>query len=96
MAVAMGSHCVAVPILVYFLLGIESEVHWGYDLDFDPWPYRETESLDGLLPVFWGIRASFVDAVTPRQETGIIITATDVRNTKPHIDWQVGRWFKQA
>ena len=18
---------------------IESEVHWGYDLDFDPWPY---------------------------------------------------------
>lgn len=24
-----------------------------------------------------------------RQETGIIITATDVRNTKPHIDWQV-------
>ena len=24
----------------------------------------------------------------PRQETGIIITASDVRNTKPHIDWQ--------
>ncbi|CAE7558524.1 PAO3 [Symbiodinium natans] len=22
------------------------------------------------------------------EETGIIITATDVRNTKPHIDWQ--------
>ena len=26
--------------------------------------------------------------VVRRQETGIIITATDVRNTKPHIDWQ--------
>jgi hypothetical protein len=22
------------------------------------------------------------------EETGIIITATDVKNTKPHIDWQ--------
>ena len=21
------------------LVGIESDVHWGYDLDFDPWPY---------------------------------------------------------
>ena len=19
-------------------MGIESDVHWGYDLDFDPWP----------------------------------------------------------
>ena len=26
--------------------------------------------------------------VSSQQETGIIITATDVRNTKPHIDWQ--------
>ena len=22
----------------YFLVGIEWDVHWGYDLDFDPWP----------------------------------------------------------
>ncbi|CAE7618918.1 PAO3 [Symbiodinium necroappetens] len=31
------------------------------------------------------------------EETGIIITATDVRNTKPHIDWQDGRaWVEGA
>ena len=26
----------APPILVYF--GRDWDVHWGYDLDFDPWP----------------------------------------------------------
>ena len=26
-------------------MGIESDVHWGYDLDFDPWPRREWLSL---------------------------------------------------
>ena len=25
------------PILVYF--SVDWDVHWGYDLDFDPWPY---------------------------------------------------------
>ena len=24
---------------LYFSGWIESDVHWGYDLDFDPWPY---------------------------------------------------------
>ena len=28
----------APPILVYF--SGDWDVHWGYDLDFDPWPYR--------------------------------------------------------
>ena len=27
------------PILEPILVGIESDVHWGYDLDFDPWPH---------------------------------------------------------
>ena len=27
------------------LVGIESDVHWGYDLDFDPWP-------NGRIPSF--------------------------------------------
>ena len=27
----------APPILVYF--SGDWDVHWGYDLDFDPWPY---------------------------------------------------------
>ena len=31
----------APPILVYILVGIESDVHWGYDLDFDPWPFED-------------------------------------------------------
>ena len=26
------------PILEPILVGIESDVHWGYDLAFDPWP----------------------------------------------------------
>ena len=35
----MGSHCgvSAPPILIYF--SGDWDVHWGYDLDFDPWPY---------------------------------------------------------
>ena len=35
----MGSHfgVRAPPILVYF--SGDWDVHWGYDLDFDPWPY---------------------------------------------------------
>ena len=28
----------APPILEPILVGIESDVHWGYDVDFDPWP----------------------------------------------------------
>ena len=30
----------APPIFEPILVGIESDVHWGYDLDFDPWPNR--------------------------------------------------------
>ena len=29
--------CLHVAILVYF--SGDWDVHWGYDLDFDPWPY---------------------------------------------------------
>ena len=25
------------------LVGIDSDVHWGYDLDFDPWPVGHSE-----------------------------------------------------
>ena len=28
----------APPSLEPILVGIESNVHWGYDLDFNPWP----------------------------------------------------------
>ena len=31
----------APPILVPSLVGIESDVHWGEDLDFDPWPFAK-------------------------------------------------------
>ena len=24
--------------------GVDWDVHWGYDLDFDPWPYRNRSS----------------------------------------------------
>ena len=27
----------------YFSGWIESDVHWGYDLDFDPWPFDHVE-----------------------------------------------------
>ena len=30
----------APPILEPILVGIESDVHWGYDSDFDPWPLK--------------------------------------------------------
>ena len=30
----------APPILVYFCG--DWDVHWGYDLDFDPWPFTKT------------------------------------------------------
>ena len=38
---SMGSHFgVGAPsVLVYF----RGDVHWGYDLDFDPGPYCQTE-----------------------------------------------------
>ena len=43
----MGSHFgVGAPILEPILVGIESDVHWGYDSDFEPWP-----SGGGLLRV---------------------------------------------
>ena len=28
----------------YFSGWIESDVHWGYDLDLDPWPYVQLKS----------------------------------------------------
>ena len=36
----MGCHfgVGAPPILEPILVEIESDVHWGYDLDFGPWP----------------------------------------------------------
>ena len=38
------------PILdIYFLL--DWEVHWGYDLDFDPWPCGTSNLVDGLFPL---------------------------------------------
>ena len=38
----------APPILVYFIR--DWDVHWGYDLDFDPWPYQGPRS--SVLDVF--------------------------------------------
>ena len=40
----MGSHfgVGAPPIVEPILVGVESDVHWGYDLDFDPWPYMHS------------------------------------------------------
>ena len=41
----------APPILVYF--GGDWDVHWGYDLDFDPWPYVNLGQQGALpLPTF--------------------------------------------
>ena len=38
----------APPILVYF--SGDWDVHWGYDLDFDPWPNRQT--INKLVPTY--------------------------------------------
>ena len=37
----------ASPILVYF--SGDWDVHWGYDLDFDPWPYAQLSLPEGPL-----------------------------------------------
>ena len=48
----------APPILEPILVGIESNVHRGYDLDFDPWPDRTPNHLQpvdaGLFSFFLG------------------------------------------
>ena len=56
----MGSHFVvfgAPPILEPILVGIESDVHGGYDLDFDAWPngFRMVEgpSPSSLFATSW-------------------------------------------
>lgn len=41
---------------------------------------------DGIVNQMLSLLEVMFDGVI--EETGIIITATDVRNTKPHIDWQ--------
>ena len=33
-------------------MGIESDVHWGYDLDFDPWPHVQAH----VCQIIWPIR----------------------------------------
>ena len=39
----------APPILVYF--SGDWDVHWGYDLDLDPWPYApESEHINSTSP----------------------------------------------
>ena len=35
----------------YFSGWIESDVHWGYDLDFDPWPFGFPTCGSGFLSV---------------------------------------------
>ena len=48
----------APPILVYF--SWDWDVHWGYDLDFDPWPYVCTFSrVKGMPTPDWGNRDSY-------------------------------------
>ena len=39
----------APPILVYF--SGDWDVHWGYDLDFDPWPHGSRPLLGGKVTV---------------------------------------------
>ena len=31
------------PILGPILISGDWDVHWGYDLDFDPWPYAPSD-----------------------------------------------------
>ena len=45
------------PILEPILVGIESDVHWGYDLDFDPWPHGTWQ-----LPGPFEVRVVFQEA----------------------------------
>ena len=45
------------PILEPIVVRIESDVHWGYDLGFDPWPqvleWNSLWNVDWCRYVFW-------------------------------------------
>ena len=76
------------PILVVGLV----DVHWGYDLDFDPWPY-------GLCPVVYSPTYTFHRAIQALVQESLVFRLLSIGGAPccvsmclaaDHLSWMTG------
>ena len=63
--------------------GGDWDVHWGYDLDFDPWPYGLNILFELFVPIFRkGSGAKVTDQVKAKIEEAMDKESRDARHRR--------------